>query len=618
MRGSRGYSSSYSPRGSSYRGSSRGSPWNSGGGRGGGYGKPRESYSSSFETPRFSGGDRSYKEDYPKSYRKMESYGRERHSPDRKRPRNEGPPRHEYGRGYDSYPSERREYSERERHPSSSSYRVSSGGRREEFRKPPPIVRGGGRGRISSRGIGSSRGGFSVRRERGGGSLVRRRLADRSYIIKKRGLIRSGEFSRRSRGSRIRSSIGRRRIQELLSDSEKESSEEEVKKIKTEKADESETAEGEDAPAAEEGEKKADDEAEAEKKEKKEKKESTAKSPGRVFIKLACPQCNIKAPTFRSYEIHLRGRTHLINMRKLASKQRLIINQMRQSQRSAQNELEKSGDGITVHTVYCPVCKLNYKQERAVHQATSAHVNMKAFLMPKCKVCKISFKSPMVYEHHLCSIEHLKVKQKSDAPVAEVEEDLNEFTTIDSVGDEKAAEEAEKEAKKKTKVNIGAEKIMKIEAHYCDMCRMFLPIGTENEYPDILASHCRKHFHVSRYMRYKESEEIKAKAEKLRLKELAEKEAKKEDDGEKASDEPAGDVEMADADVSKSAEDDKLWDAVDKDLGELLEEETRDDEDDEEGVNGERYDRFKSADAGKDADPLKAEKKGQEVPEAKK
>lgn len=96
-------------------------------------------------------------------------------------------------------------------------------------------------------------------------------------------------------------------------------------------------------------------------------------------------------------------------MRRVAVKQRSIIAMMRMSQRNAQNELEKSGEGITEHTVFCPLCKLNYKQERAVHQATAAHKNMKKLLMPSCKVCKKNFKSGMVYEHHLCSIDHLRV-----------------------------------------------------------------------------------------------------------------------------------------------------------------------------------------------------------------
>jgi len=36
---------------------------------------------------------------------------------------------------------------------------------------------------------------------------------------------------------------------------------------------------------------------------------------------------------------------------------------------------------------------------------------MKKFLMPYCRVCRIGFKSPMLYENHICSLDHLKVSK---------------------------------------------------------------------------------------------------------------------------------------------------------------------------------------------------------------
>lgn len=129
----------------------------------------------------------------------------------------------------------------------------------------------------------------------------------------------------------------------------------------------------------------------------------------KAFIKLQCPHCTIKVITFRKYELHLTSRTHMLAMRKIASKQKSILAQMRQAQRNTQNELEKTSDELTDRTSYCPLCKLNYKQKKAVHQLSEAHKNMKKFLMPQCKVCNITFKSPMSYEAHCCSIKHIKV-----------------------------------------------------------------------------------------------------------------------------------------------------------------------------------------------------------------
>lgn len=104
----------------------------------------------------------------------------------------------------------------------------------------------------------------------------------------------------------------------------------------------------------------------------------------------------------------------MLAMRKVALKQKSILAQMRAAQRNTQNEMEKSGEDLTPRTQFCPTCKLNYKQRKAVHQESEAHKNMKKFLMPYCKVCSISFKSPMMYENHSCSIDHLKVSVTND------------------------------------------------------------------------------------------------------------------------------------------------------------------------------------------------------------
>lgn len=96
-------------------------------------------------------------------------------------------------------------------------------------------------------------------------------------------------------------------------------------------------------------------------------------------------------------------------MRRVAMKQKGILSQMRLAQRNAQRELEKNTEDLAPRTNFCPLCKLNYKQPKATHQASDAHKNMKKFLMPYCKICKVTLKSPMLYEDHLCSIEHIRV-----------------------------------------------------------------------------------------------------------------------------------------------------------------------------------------------------------------
>lgn len=145
--------------------------------------------------------------------------------------------------------------------------------------------------------------------------------------------------------------------------------------------------------------------------ETEEKKESDGEGERKSssFIKLSCPHCLIRFPTFSKYSMHLQSGRHAASMRRVATKQKTILSQMRLVQRKAQRELEKTTDDLAPRTSWCPMCKLNYKQPKATHQASKAHLDMKRFLMPHCKICKITFKSPMIYESHCCSLDHIKV-----------------------------------------------------------------------------------------------------------------------------------------------------------------------------------------------------------------
>ncbi|XP_074029965.1 uncharacterized protein isoform X1 [Leptinotarsa decemlineata] len=600
----RGYSSRSSYRGGSGRGNSS---WGGNRGRGdGGYSGSR--YSSHFSgmesrspydsKPKYSSSaDRfSRSDDYHKSYRSDSSYlGREsRRSPERKRMRLDATSsRHESS--YGGYGASGRHdppsYSERrysgERHTS-----TPFSTRRDEFRRPSGPPRGTYRGRLSTRG---------TRGLRGRDRPIRRRLVDSSYTIRKRIVPRTSDYSRRLKISRMRSAIVARRAIRRR-DSEKESDDDAEKKEKNEDEEvekEDGDKDGEKSPTKDKDAADKDDKSES----------GDEKKKKRTFIKLHCPQCSVKAITFRKYEIHLQSKTHLFAMRKVALKQKGILAQMRQAQRNTQNELEKSSDELSTKTNFCPLCKLNYKQKKAVHQLSEAHKNMKKFLMPYCKVCNITFKSPMIFENHLCSIDHMKRKQRMEnsSDVSAEEDNLENFTTIDSVGDvdgEGGSENEEKKEDVKEPVNVGIEKIRKIEAYYCDLCKMYLQRGEESEMSTILSKHCKIRVHMQRYVRMKERQDLEKRAEKLQRKETAEREDKdKKDDKENESIEDAETKDKKGSDCSakmnddEEMKDDKLWADVDKDLGDILAEaesgNKSSDEDDDSHINGERYDRFK-------------------------
>lgn len=128
------------------------------------------------------------------------------------------------------------------------------------------------------------------------------------------------------------------------------------------------------------------------------------------FIKLTCTHCHKKCVTFNEYSMHLSSNQHVSAMRRIAIKQKAQLARMRLNQRNAQRDIEKSDENLAPRTNFCPLCKLNYRQLRSKHRMSDAHRNMKKFLMPYCRICRLTFKSPMLYENHMCSLSHIKVK----------------------------------------------------------------------------------------------------------------------------------------------------------------------------------------------------------------
>lgn len=101
-------------------------------------------------------------------------------------------------------------------------------------------------------------------------------------------------------------------------------------------------------------------------------------------------------------------RTHKAALRQIALRQRTHLLRLRARQRAAQREIEEKSKDI-YDSKFCHLCRLHYRLPKAKHQLSEHHKIMKKFLMPYCSVCHLAFKSPMLYETHRCSLEHIKV-----------------------------------------------------------------------------------------------------------------------------------------------------------------------------------------------------------------
>ncbi|XP_023939468.1 zinc finger protein on ecdysone puffs isoform X2 [Bicyclus anynana] len=632
--GGRGSYSGRSNYRGSYRGSNRGGYDGGRGGRGGGYSSyNNDSRYNSSSINRYSSRDR-MDDSYKKPYR-MEStsysnrdYGRSG-SPERKRMRMEGSSSdrrsHDggghYGGSYssrqDSYGSERRSFAseDRRRSPARESYRKPSG--MGPPREPPRMsvrpraprrsFRGRTlRSRSSYRGAIRSRGTFSSRRY-GERSLGYTRAF--RPLIKGRSSIKSKDEDEDASST-----------EEDWEADEKEEVVEDKKeaKIKSPKA-EAEASEGEGGEGGDDTDKEPD------------VASDTAPPRSSPYVHLSCVHCKEKCPTFSIYAKHLLSGKHRTAMSGVARRHKAQLLRMRIAQRGAQRELETAaGAELAARTTFCLVCRLNHRTTRHAHNLTDTHRAMKRFLMPFCRICRITFRSPMIYEHHICSIEHLKKAHRSArraSPKAEADAsgdegmdvDLDNFMTLDSVGDvdeveddDSCGEKKEEAAPKKPKVeiNIGSEHIKKMEVWWCELCRVYLPRAEtgSTEEAEALRRHCRLRGHLGRYVQHRDTRTLRRHAERIhrqlhQQKEEEEKEAAGDENTESKvkveKAESSGEKKHLEngAEVSVSGSEDKLWADVDKDIGELLREvdpQGNEASDDEEDLG--RYDKFRKSD----------------------
>ncbi|KAK8727780.1 hypothetical protein OTU49_009453 [Cherax quadricarinatus] len=184
---------------------------------------------------------------------------------------------------------------------------------------------------------------------------------------------------------------------------------------------------------------------------------------GRLFVELRCPHCpNQKSITFKEYKLHLVSDHHKSQLNRLARKHSVVLRKIRIQQRQEQKEIEakwreENGEEFkTAVSRFCSTCKLAFKclgsntsEGISYHNRSKLHRMQRHYLHPRCGLCRITFPSRMVYEHHIASINHLRVRtatidnqgsgRHSDDNNQEEESDdldLANFMTLDSVGED--------------------------------------------------------------------------------------------------------------------------------------------------------------------------------------
>lgn len=243
------------------------------------------------------------------------------------------------------------------------------------------------------------------------------------------------------------------------------------------------------------------------------KRKGTSKEFPEHFIKLQCPHCNQRSVTFREYILHLSSPRHEKSLEKISLQHRMSLAKLRTRQRKEQLQIEAqtSRSSHKSQMNFCAICKLCHSESRPNHEITELHKIIKNFLMPYCPICRVNFKSRMLYEKHVATLPHIKNKvnmeksyerrreeeRKHERDGFEKDEvilDLENFMTLDAVG---SVDGDNDNGMSLEETAVGQECVKKVEAFFCDLCQRYLsrvePLEKGLEF------HCRTRSHHRAY-----------------------------------------------------------------------------------------------------------------------
>lgn len=233
------------------------------------------------------------------------------------------------------------------------------------------------------------------------------------------------------------------------------------------------------------------------------------------FIPLRCPHCHLRVVTFREYISHLSSQRHGESLRKVSVQHRMSLAKLRMRQRKEQKRIEAqtSRPPHNSRMNFCAICKLYHSESRLNHETTELHKVIKKFLMPYCPVCRLGFKSRMLYEKHVATLTHIKNKvnmeksherrrqeklrfekrletgqdscEDGEEP-DDVDLNLDNFMILDAVGSDADGEGLEDQP-------VGQQWVKEIQVMFCDACQRYLTRTEPLE--KALELHCRSRAH---------------------------------------------------------------------------------------------------------------------------
>ncbi|XP_076046421.1 uncharacterized protein LOC143028356 isoform X2 [Oratosquilla oratoria] len=301
---------------------------------------------------------------------------------------------------------------------------------------------------------------------------------------------------------------------------------------------------------------------------------------GFLYVELRCPHCpGQHSITFKEYKYHLGSGDHKNQLSRLAHKHSLVLRKIRVQQRQEQKDIEakwkeeKPEEFQNAVTRFCNTCKLAFKYLGYTNEGINRHNRSKLhrmqrhYLHPRCGTCRITFPTRMVYEHHMCSINHLRMRSsmlekyrgsrkdgenRDDMEFDDI--DLDNFMTLDSVGEDDdevgseheeitggldaaeiadnlgGEEEADGTTRKLGDVSLAWEKLQlgddddeeeedqqplgtdyvrRVQAYFCELCHRIIR-GDSSHGVSPVRKHCRGVTHISHYNELHPAEQSEA------------------------------------------------------------------------------------------------------------
>ncbi|XP_076343580.1 uncharacterized protein LOC143243796 isoform X2 [Tachypleus tridentatus] len=224
--------------------------------------------------------------------------------------------------------------------------------------------------------------------------------------------------------------------------------------------------------------------------------------------------------------------------------------------------------GQNRNTFYCTVCEREYHGSFLQHRRTSKeHRKNRDRKYPKCRLCRISFNSPLELKQHQKTTNHKNLTKQPDKHNATKSDDDMDYVTLDATGifvdegkkkvtqcdqdtdsdtEEKTEQLKDEEHDDDDDKPVGQFYVVKVEGYFCKICHKFFKDSDTSS-----VTHCKCEEHRRNYARI---EELIKKRKALQIQKKAAEKVRLEDECKREADDTKKEEETPEQQISTTDE----------------------------------------------------------------